>query len=155
MREAVTAYVAVGANLGEPAQAVRDALVRLSALPDTTVTRQSSLYRTAPLDSSGPEYVNAVAKVQTRMSAPELLARMQEIERDAGRDRPYRNAPRTLDLDLLLFGAGRIDSATLQVPHPRMWQRAFVLVPLAEIAPECVAPELLTAVSEQRIQRIG
>jgi 2-amino-4-hydroxy-6-hydroxymethyldihydropteridine diphosphokinase len=155
MREAVTAYVALGANLGVPPQGVRDALVRLGALPDTTVTRQSSLYRTAPVDSSGPDYINAVAQIRTRMSAPELLARMQGIERDAGRDRPYRNAPRTLDLDLLLFGSGRIDSATLQVPHPRMWQRAFVLVPLAEIAPECVTPELLAAVAGQGVERIG
>jgi 2-amino-4-hydroxy-6-hydroxymethyldihydropteridine diphosphokinase len=155
MRAAVAAYVAVGANLGEPVQAVRDALVRMRELPDTTVSRQSSLYRTTPVDSSGPDYINAVVQLQTRMSAPELLASMQALERDAGRDRPYRNAPRTLDLDLLLFGSARIDSETLQVPHPRMWQRAFVLVPLAEIAPECVAAELLAAVAGQGIERIG
>jgi 2-amino-4-hydroxy-6-hydroxymethyldihydropteridine diphosphokinase len=155
MREAVTAYVAVGANLGDPARAVRDALTRLGELPQTTLTRRSSLYRTAPVDSAGPDYVNAVAQIETRLSAPELLAHMQELERDAGRERPYRNAPRTLDLDLLLFGSARIDSPFLQVPHPRMWQRAFVLVPLAEIAPECVAPELLAAVAVQGIERTG
>jgi 2-amino-4-hydroxy-6-hydroxymethyldihydropteridine diphosphokinase len=154
MREAVTAYVALGANLGDPALAVRDALIRIGGLPHTTVTGTSSLYHTAPVDSSGPDYINAVAQIHTRMSAPELLARMQEIERDAGRDRPYRNAPRTLDLDLLLFGSARIDSPSLQVPHPRMSQRAFVLVPLAEIAPDCVTPELLAAVAGQAIERI-
>jgi 2-amino-4-hydroxy-6-hydroxymethyldihydropteridine diphosphokinase len=154
MREAVTAYVAIGANLGNPVQAARDALLRIGQLPGTSVTRQSSLYRTAPIDSSGPDYINAVAEIQTRCTAPELLARLQAIERGAGRERPYRNAPRTLDLDLLLFGDARIDSAALQVPHPRMWQRAFVLVPLAQIAPERVAPELLDAVAGQAISRV-
>lgn len=155
MRAAVTAYVALGANLGQPMQAVRDALLRLRELPETALTRHSSLYRTAPVDSAGPDYINAVAEIQTRLSAPELLAHLQELEREAGRKRPYRNAPRTLDLDLLLFGAARIDSADLQVPHPRMHQRAFVLVPLAEIAPGRVAPELIAAVAGQAIARIG
>ena len=154
MREAVTAYVAIGANLGDPARAVHDALVRIASLPGTELIRQSSLYRTAPVDSSGPDYVNAVAEIRTRLSAPELLAQLQVVEHEAGRQRPYRNAPRTLDLDLLLFGDARIDSAALQVPHPRMQQRAFVLVPLAEIAPERVAPQLLAAVAGQGIARI-
>jgi 2-amino-4-hydroxy-6-hydroxymethyldihydropteridine diphosphokinase len=155
MRAAVTAYVALGANLGDPIRAVREALIRIGELPHTAVTRQSSLYRTAPVDSAGPDYVNAVVEIETRLSAPELLAQLQTIERKAGRERPHRNAPRTLDLDLLLFGAARIDSAALQVPHPRMQQRAFVLVPLAEIAPERVSPELLSAVAGQGIAPIG
>jgi 2-amino-4-hydroxy-6-hydroxymethyldihydropteridine diphosphokinase len=154
MRAAVTAYVALGANLGEPIAAVRGALIRIGALPDTVLTRQSSLYRTAPIDSAGPDYINAVAEIQTRLNAPELLAHLQGLEREAGRERPYRNAPRTLDLDLLLFGDARIDSAALQVPHPRMRQRAFVLVPLAEIAPARVAPELLSAVAGQSLTRV-
>ena len=153
MRAAVTAYVALGANLGQPMQAVRDALLRLRELPDTALTRESSLYRTAPIESAGPDYINAVAEIQTRLCAPELLAQLQRLEREAGRERPYRNAPRTLDLDLLLFGDARIDSAVLQVPHPRMQERAFVLVPLAEIAPERVPSALLTAVAGQHLAR--
>jgi 2-amino-4-hydroxy-6-hydroxymethyldihydropteridine diphosphokinase len=155
MRAAVTAYVALGANLGEPMQAVRDALGRIAELPDTALTRQSSLYRTAPVDAAGPDYINAVAEIQTRLTAPELLAQLQRLEIEAGRDRPYRNAPRTLDLDLLLYGDARIDSAALQVPHPRMLQRAFVLVPLAEIAPGRVTQQSLAAVSGQSLERAG
>lgn len=154
MRDAVTAYVGLGANLGDAARAVREAIARLAELPRTTVTRQSSLYRTAPVDASGPDYVNAVAEISTRFTAPELLAQLQRLEQAAGRERPYRNAPRTLDLDLLVFGGARIDSPLLQVPHPRMDTRAFVLVPLAEIAPQLVAPDRLAALASQRLDRL-
>jgi 2-amino-4-hydroxy-6-hydroxymethyldihydropteridine diphosphokinase len=154
MRDAVAAYVGLGANLGDAAGAVREAIRRIADLPHTTVTRQSCLYRTAPVEADGPDFVNAVAEISTRLTAPELLARLQALEHAAGRERPYRNAPRTLDLDLLLYGSARIDSAVLQVPHPRMSQRAFVLVPLAEIAPHLVAPEHLAAVAGQRLARI-
>lgn len=151
MREAVTAYVALGANLGPAAQAVRDALRRLGELPETTLVRHSSLYRTAPVASGGPDYINAVAEISTALTAPQLLAHLQELEQQAGRERPYPNAPRTLDLDMLLFGCARIDSRRLQVPHPRMYQRAFVLVPLAEIAPALVSPAQLHAVAGQAV----
>ena len=154
MREPVTAYVALGANLGKPVQAVCEALVHIGELPGTRVVRHSSLYRTAPVHCDGPDYINAVAEVATSLTAPELLAQLQAIEHAAGRTRPYPNAPRTLDLDLLLFGGARIDSAALQVPHPRMNQRAFVLVPLAEIAPQRVAPADLAAVADQSLARI-
>jgi 2-amino-4-hydroxy-6-hydroxymethyldihydropteridine diphosphokinase len=154
MRHAVTAYIGVGANLGDAVQAVRDAIARIGELPDTRVTRQSSLYCTEPVDAGGLDYINAVAEISTQLSAPELLAQLQRLEQAAGRERPYRNAPRTLDLDLLLYGSARIDSAQLQVPHPRMSARAFVLLPLAEIAPELVAPARLEAVTGQRITRI-
>ena len=154
MRDAVTAYIGVGANLGDAAQAVREAISHIGALPQTTLARRSSLYRTAPIDAAGPDYVNAVAEIATRLSAPQLLAHLQRLERKAGRQRPYRNAPRTLDLDLLLFGAGRIESAALIVPHPRMRERAFVLVPLAEIAPQRVPPEWLAAVAGQTLARL-
>ena len=154
MREALTAYVALGANLGDAAQAVRDALTRLGQLKDTRLVRHSSLYRTAPVDSHGPDYINAVAELETRLTAPELLARLQQLELAAGRERPYRNAPRTLDLDLLLYGHAHIDSAQLQVPHPRMNQRAFVLVPLAEIAPHLVPAASLQAVAGQILTRL-
>lgn len=154
MRDAVTAYIALGANLGQPARAITDALARIGELPLTTLVRHSSLFRTAPIDSAGPDYINAVAEVSTRLCAPELLTCLQALERDAGRERPYRNAPRTLDLDLLLFGAARIQSARLQVPHPRIGERAFVLVPLAEIAPDRVPRESLAAVADQAIARL-
>lgn len=152
-RPEVTAYVALGANLGEAAQTVRDALQTLARTPGLQLRRTSSLYRTAPVDASGPDYINAVAEVATTLSAPALLAALQAIENGAGRERPYRNAPRTLDLDLLLCGSARIDSPTLTVPHPRMWARAFVLVPLAELAPQLVSAQALQAVAGQAITR--
>jgi 2-amino-4-hydroxy-6-hydroxymethyldihydropteridine diphosphokinase len=154
MRDKTRAYVALGANLGEPAQAVRQAIERLGKLPGTALSAYSSLYRSAPLDSSGPDYINAVAEIDTALIAPELLAHLQAMELEAGRERPYPNAPRTLDLDLLLFGSGRIDSPRLQVPHPRMNDRSFVLVPLAEIAPQLVPPERLRRVGDQVLVRL-
>ena len=154
MRDAVTAYVALGANLGDAARTVRDAIARIGSLPQTALIRQSSLYQTAPQEASGPDYINAVVEVATRLGAPQLMAQLQRLEQEAGRERPYRNAPRTLDLDLLLFGGGRIESAALTVPHPRMGQRAFVLVPLAEIAPQLVPADELRAVADQPLTRL-
>ncbi len=153
-RAEVTAFVALGANLGDAAQALRDALAALGDTPGVGLVRASSLYRTAPIQSTGPDYINAVAEVSTTLTAPDLLDVLQAIEQQAGRERPYRNAPRTLDLDLLLFGGAHIDSARLTVPHPRMAQRAFVLVPLAEIAPALVSGGQLAAVADQSIERI-
>lgn len=153
-RTEVTAYVALGANLGDAARSLHDALQALGGTPGIKLAKASSLYRTAPVDSSGPDYLNAVAEVTTTLSAPALLAALLGIENAAGRERPYRNAPRTLDLDLLLYGSARIDSPDLTVPHPRMWQRAFVLVPLAEIAPDLVAVDRLSVVADQVIERL-
>jgi 2-amino-4-hydroxy-6-hydroxymethyldihydropteridine diphosphokinase len=164
----VVAYVALGANLGDAHSALQHALAALEKLPLTEVLACSLVYRTAALDDApfgidckqperpqSPDYLNAVAALQTRLSAPALLAALQGIETAAGRQRPYRNAPRTLDLDLLLYGSARIDSPSLTVPHPRMGQRAFVLVPLAEIAPQLVNPAQLAAVQDQRIEALG
>ena len=151
MREPVTAYVALGANVGDPLAALRGALQAIAALPDTEVLRTSRAYRTAPIESSGPDYLNAVTALRTCLTAQELLDGLQAIELASGRERPYRNAPRTLDLDLLLFGDARIFSERLLVPHPRMFDRAFVLVPLAEIAPERVSAAQLAAVADQAI----
>ena len=153
-RPEVTAHIALGANLGEPARALRDALSALGDVPGIRLVRASSLYRTAPVDSGGPDYLNAVAEIATTLSAPALLAALQMIEQQAGRERPYRNAPRTLDLDLLRFGDARIHSPRLTVPHPRMGERAFVLVPLAEIAPTVVSAAQLQAVAGQRIDKL-
>jgi 2-amino-4-hydroxy-6-hydroxymethyldihydropteridine diphosphokinase len=154
-RGPVTACVALGANLGDARQAVEMALKALAKLPDTQLVAASPLYRSAPIQASGPDYINAVAMLKTRLTAPGLLAALQTIERAAGRQRPYRNAPRTLDLDLLLYGDGRIQSASLTVPHQRMWQRAFVLRPLADIAPGSVTPQELARVAGQRVERLA
>jgi 2-amino-4-hydroxy-6-hydroxymethyldihydropteridine diphosphokinase len=151
MRPPVTAYVGLGANLGDPVTALRDALAALGQLPSTKLVRQSSFYRSAPVDAGGPDFVNAVAEMATGLDPQALLAELQALEQGAGRERPYRNAPRTLDLDLLLYGSARIESPTLTVPHPRMRERAFVLRPLAEIAPALVAASDLEAVAAQRI----
>lgn len=154
----VTAYIGLGANLGNAAQAVRQAIAGINALALCRVTKTSSLYTTAPLETlpgyaSGGDYTNAVIEVETTLCAPDLFGHLQQIEQTAGRERPYLNAPRTLDLDLLLYGTGRIASKNLTVPHPRMSQRAFVLLPLAEIAPALVTQDALGAVQHQQICR--
>jgi 2-amino-4-hydroxy-6-hydroxymethyldihydropteridine diphosphokinase len=154
------AFVGLGANLGDARGALDAAFIALARLPHTTLRRASSLYRSAPVDSSGPDYLNAVVQVETRLSPRQLLAELQRIELTHGRERPYRNAPRTLDLDLLLHGAHRSASAVLTLPHPRLHQRAFVLRPLAEIAPELVITgvgaigRLLLSVATQHAERL-
>ena len=153
-REPVLAYVGLGANLGPATQVVTHALQSLNDLPRTRVLRRSSLYRSAPFEASGPDFINAVAALQTSLSAPDLLVALQSLENAAGRTRPYPNAPRTLDLDLLLYGDARIDSPALTVPHPRMIERAFVLLPLAEIAPQLVSAAQIGRVQGQNIVKI-
>jgi 2-amino-4-hydroxy-6-hydroxymethyldihydropteridine diphosphokinase len=155
------AWVGIGANLGDARANVLDAIGRLSRLPGAKLLQTSSLYRTAPIDSSGDDYVNAVASLDTNLDAHALLQALFAIEQAHGRERPYRNAPRTLDLDLLLYGDEIIDDApTLIVPHPRMHERAFVLAPLAEVAPDLVIPgrgavrALLANVGDQGIARL-
>ncbi len=156
----VTAYVALGANLGDPQAAVREAMQALDRLPLSHVTHRSSLYRSAPVarnaagPADGPDYINAVAALETQLTALELLDHLQALEQAAGRERSYPDAPRTLDLDILLYGDARIDSPRLTLPHPRMAQRAFVLAPLAEIAPGLVSGAQLHAVADQTLTRI-
>lgn len=156
----VMAYVAIGANLGDAQATVRQAMQALDRLPLSRVSRCSSLYRTAPVardgagSADGPDYINAVVALATCLPALDLLEQLQALEQAAGRERSYPDAPRTLDLDLLLYGDDQIDSARLTVPHLRMWQRAFVLVPLAEIAPGMVSQEQLKAVAHQAIERL-
>jgi 2-amino-4-hydroxy-6-hydroxymethyldihydropteridine diphosphokinase len=154
MRVPVTAYVALGANLGNPAAALVKAMDDMAAISGITLIRRSSLYRTAPVESSGPDYVNAVVEVQTVLTAPALLAQLQILEQAAGRERPYLNAPRTLDIDVLTYGDASVNSCSLVIPHPRMNTRAFVLVPLAEIAPRLVTQEQLRTVQSQVIERL-
>jgi 2-amino-4-hydroxy-6-hydroxymethyldihydropteridine diphosphokinase len=154
LREPVQALVAIGANLGDPLRAVQDAIQSLGQLPLSQLRDVSSFYRTAPVASHGPDYINAAVTLDTRLTAPALLTHLQRLEMAAGRERPYTNAPRTLDLDVVFFGAGSIDSPRLTVPHPRWQERAFVLLPVQELAPERVSPALLAAVSSQRIERL-
>ncbi len=149
------AYIALGANLGDACATVRWAAAQLAGLDTTVLLQCSSLYRTAPVDAAGPDFINAVAAIETSLTAPALLQQLQRLEQEAGRERPYRNAPRTLDLDVLLYGDASIDSPALVVPHPRMHERAFVLVPLAEIAPDKVKADALRAVRQQPVVGIG
>ena len=159
-RPATAAFIALGANLGDARAALDAAFVALATLPETRLRAASSIYRSAPIDSSGPDYLNAVVLIDTGLAPHALLAELQGIERVHGRERPYRNAPRTLDLDLLLYGDERIATPTLTVPHPRLHERAFVLQPLAEIAPRQLIPslgpvaDLLPRVASQRIERL-
>jgi len=165
-----TVFIGLGANLGDARATVREALAALSALAEPGSFQASSLYGSAPVDSSGPDYVNAVARLRTALAPLALLDALQAIEQRFGRERPYRNAPRTLDLDVLLYGvqgdAGgvRLHDARLSVPHPRAAQRSFVLEPLAELWPEgeipgagCVADLLAAARLDptQRVRSLG
>lgn len=150
----VQAFVAIGANLGDAEAAVKAAMDALGALQRTQVTARSSLYRSAPVDATGPDFINAVVALRTGLDAEQLLIAMQRLETQAGRERPFPNAPRTLDLDLLMHGNSVIDTPTLTLPHPRMRERAFVLKPLAEIAPDKVPRVALSRVSGQVIERI-
>lgn len=140
MTSTVAAYVGIGANLGDAAVSVKQAMTALSTLPQTELTAVSSLYASAPVDAGGDDYVNAVVRISTHLGADTLLQALQKIEQDFGRERSVRNAPRTLDLDLLLYGQAEIASATLEVPHPRMTARAFVLLPLLELDPVISIP---------------
>lgn len=149
------AWIGLGANLGDARAALQEAVRAINAVARTQVLAVSSLYRSAPVDAGGPDYLNAVAWVRTRLLALELLHALQAIETAAGRERPYRNAPRTLDLDLLLYGDERHATRELTLPHPRMQSRAFVLLPLAELAPRRVPPAALAAVAGQAIERLA
>ena len=153
------AYIGLGANLGEAQATLRQAARELAGAPGIDGLRLSPFYRTAPIDSSGPDYVNAVASVQTGLAPLALLDVLQQIEQAHGRMRPYRNAPRTLDLDLLLYGDLAIDTPRLVVPHPRMHERAFVLQPLGDLAPglrlaQGSVDDLLAQCAGQGLQRL-
>ena len=156
-----TAYVALGSNLGDPEATVRAGLTALAALPQARLVAASSLYRSAPVGNADqPDFVNAVAQLSTTLAPQALLAALLAIELRFGRVRTFRNAPRTLDLDLLLYDAQRIAGPRLTLPHPRMHERAFVLAPLLEIAPACVIPgagpaaDMLARCRDQAIERL-
>lgn len=155
VREAVTAYIALGANLGDPVATLARAVHAISALPGTQLGPCSAVYLSTPIESTGPDYFNAVIEINTTLSAPLLLCELQNIEQKEGRERPWPNAPRTLDLDILLYGDAQITSSHLTIPHPRMRDRAFVLRPLADIAPQWLALTQQPHVAAQRIERLA
>lgn len=163
----IIAYIGLGANLGEAVQTLQAAVQALAQVADTQVLAVSSFYGSAPVGegADGPNYTNAVAKISTRLSADDLLAAIQHIEQTHGRVRTYRNAPRTLDMDILLYGDALIETAHLSVPHPRMHERAFVLLPLSEMTPVLTwrshdgnmqsLAQLLPRVAGQEIHRLA
>jgi 2-amino-4-hydroxy-6-hydroxymethyldihydropteridine diphosphokinase len=159
------AYIGMGSNLGDRKRTLDDAFSALSQMPQTILVARSSIYATEPIDPNGEQqdYYNAVAAVDTALEPDALLSEMHSIEQQAGRTREagVRNTARTLDLDLLVYDDRRIVETGLQVPHPRIADRAFVLVPLAEIAPDCEIPglgragSLVDRVANQRIARVA
>ena len=153
-RELVNVYAGLGANLGHARQSIDSAILALGKLPETLLVGRSSFYQSAPFQADGPDYTNAVVHLRTRLNAIDLLRAFQSVEDLAGRERPYRNAPRTLDIDLLLYGDGNIQSPALQVPHPSMRERAFVLLPLCELVPEFVKRDELRKVQDQVVTRL-
>lgn len=156
----ISAYIGIGANLGDARATVEYAIETLRSLPQTQFKQASSLFITAPIDSSGDDYINAVVALETNLEAQVLLEHLQALELACGRERPYRNAPRTLDLDLLLYGQQTIDTAHLIVPHPRMTERAFVLIPLLQLDPFITIPgkgaahQFAPAVVDQGIRKL-
>lgn len=165
MNRSMRAWIGLGANVGDAGATIARALARVAALPGVVVQSVSSLYRSAPVDATGPDFTNAAARIETTLAPQALLDELLAIEATLGRVRPHRNAPRTIDLDLLLAcddgGAIVVDTPTLMLPHPRLASRAFVLAPLAEIAPGLRIPglgavgALLEGCAGQRIERIG
>jgi len=159
--QAATAYIGLGSNQQDPFRQLSRAMEEIAVLPGTQLLARSSLYLSEPVGYAGqPDFVNAVVEVSTSLDAQTLLAKLQDIEHRHGRERRFRNAPRTLDLDLLLYGGDCIEQPGLQVPHPRMHERAFVLAPLAEIAPAArvgvigTAAQLLAKCAGQRVERM-
>jgi 2-amino-4-hydroxy-6-hydroxymethyldihydropteridine diphosphokinase len=157
-----TAFIALGSNLGDPEGTVRQAIAALAELPHSRIAAASSLYRSAAVGyADQPDFINAVAQISTALAPQALLAALLALEQHYGRERSFRNAPRTLDLDLLLYDAQCIAEPGLTVPHPRMHQRAFVLAPLVEIAPACVIPGMgpaaawLERCADQSVDRLA
>lgn len=153
-RAEVLACVALGANLGDAKGAVQNAIASLRQLPQTRLMKCSSLYRTAPFEAQGPDFINAVVLLHTQLDPLVLLHALQSLETLQGRARPYKNAPRTLDLDVIFYGDLQMISAELTLPHPRWHERAFVLHPLAEVWPERVTAAQLQAVAQQPIEKL-
>lgn len=155
------AFIGLGSNLDDPRQQVLAAFRELDTLPDTQLAARSSLYRSAPMGFAGqPDFINAVAEIRTRLSPHELLQALLGIEHRRGRVRTFANAPRVLDLDVLLYDGQVMHEDGLTVPHPRIRERAFVLHPLLEIAPDCLIPgcglaaDFLHGCTDQQLERL-
>jgi 2-amino-4-hydroxy-6-hydroxymethyldihydropteridine diphosphokinase len=157
----VRSYIGIGANLGDALSTVQDVFRALDKIPGCRLKECSSLFRSAPINADGDDYINAVASIDTSLAPDALLDALQILEKDEGRVRSYANAPRTLDLDILLYGNQIIQTETLTVPHPRMAERAFVLIPLLQLAPAVNIPGLgeantfLTSVAAQKIHAVA
>jgi 2-amino-4-hydroxy-6-hydroxymethyldihydropteridine diphosphokinase len=158
----VTAFIALGSNIDGPEQQIGRGLSEIGALPQTRLARVSSLYRSAPVGyRNQPDFINAVAAVETTLAPRALLDHLLAIERAHGRVREFPNAPRTLDLDIILYGARALQEPGLAIPHPRMHERAFVIVPLVEIAPDATVPgrgragDLLAGVDAASVARLA
>ncbi len=155
------AYLGLGANLGQAKETLQQAIATLTLHPNLSVCGTSSLYRTQPIEADGPDYYNCVVAIETSLSPGLLLTLCRTVEADFGRQRLYRNAPRTLDIDILLYGTSCINEVDLVIPHPRLTERAFVLVPLLELNAAIEIPQrgradtFLTAVAGQRIEKIS
>jgi 2-amino-4-hydroxy-6-hydroxymethyldihydropteridine diphosphokinase len=150
-RDWVRAFIGLGANAGDPQAQIEQAFEALLKLPATVGLQRSRLYRTAPWQAHGPDFINAMAQVDTQLSAPDLWGHMQRIEQAAGRVRPYHHAPRTLDLDLIFYGQAVMNSPALVLPHPRWRERAFVLQPLSDLAPARILASDWAAVAGQAV----
>ncbi|CAM4259807.1 2-amino-4-hydroxy-6-hydroxymethyldihydropteridine diphosphokinase [Kerstersia similis] len=164
------AYIGLGANLGDAQATLRQALAELAAHASTGALEVSAFYRTAPVDAGGPDFINAAARLETRLEPLALLDLLQALEQQHGRERPYRNAPRTLDLDMLFYDDLTLDTPRLVLPHPRMHERAFALMPLLDVLPPAAQDQdsrrclpvsraslqqWLSACGDQRIERLG
>jgi 2-amino-4-hydroxy-6-hydroxymethyldihydropteridine diphosphokinase len=158
--QAAKAYIGLGSNLGDSLAMMHAAIAALEKLPQSQLRKTSSFFKSAPYEASGNDFMNAVVAIDTTLSPAALLSHCQAIELAFGRERPFPNAPRTLDLDLLLYADEIINQASLSLPHPRMTERAFVLHPLLEIAPDITIPDkglasdFLPSLSDQRIQKL-
>ena len=156
-----TWFIGLGSNLGDSLAILKHALASLSAHPAITRLVSSSVWKSAPVGAEGPDFLNAVARLQSSLAPLDMLDLAQSLEASAGRTRPYPNAPRSLDIDLLLLDDRIISLPSLTLPHPRMHERAFVLAPLVEIAPDCLIPghglaaDCLALCSKQRIEQLA
>ena len=150
-RAATLAYIGLGSNQGDSLHLLQEAVRAIAALPASRCLQVSSLYASKAAEgaANGPDFLNAVLRLETQLDPHDLLKHLQTIENAAGRKRPWRHAPRTLDLDILLYGDMQIDTSALQIPHPRMAQRAFVLKPLWELSPNLLSNQQLLQIDGQ------
>lgn len=154
------AFIGLGGNIGDAKQLIKDAIVCLAQRPELRVKTRSCMYKSAPVNATGNDFINAVISIETAIQPSALLAICHQVENTFGRERPFINAPRTLDLDLLIYDQMEIDDEFLTLPHPRLTERAFVLLPLLEISPDLDLPRLgklsqyIKHVEHQRIEKV-